>query len=115
MSFRYKRDWQAMGILGLAFIPIYILASCTQAQAQTVDGNFLHSQCQLDMGFESAYVTGVVDALIISGAAMFSLPPNGIVRQNRDVVCNGLAANPEYRELDASVLVHAFLSKAFPK
>lgn len=92
-----------------------ISAMASNAHAQTLDGNFLYQQCEAGLGLETAYVTGVVDALLISGDAMFLLPANGIVKQNRDVVCNGLEAFPEYRSLDASVLVHAYLAKAFPK
>lgn len=98
-----------------AIITAAIMAAMAySAHAQTIDGNFLYKQCELNSGLETAYVTGVVDALYISGNAMFALLENGIVKQNRDVVCNGLATFPEYRSLDASVLVHAYLTKAFP-
>lgn len=107
-------DLKASFFIGLAlgmFITVFV---SNEVRAQTLDGNFLHRQCEARSGIESAYVTGVIDALVISGAAQFVLPTNGIVQQNRDVVCNGLAAFPEYRSLDASVLVHAYLTKAFP-
>lgn len=102
----------AMALMGA--VTLVTLAMCSPAQAQTIDGNFLYRQCEERTGLETAYVTGVVDALIVSGNALFVLPTGSIVKQNRDVVCNGLAANPEYRSIDASILVHAYLAKAFP-
>lgn len=104
-------------LLGLSLLLLIALAliGIDKAMAQTLDGNFLYRQCQLETGIETAYVTGVVDALVISGAAVFTLPENGVVQQNRNIVCNGLEQFPEYRDLDASVLVHAYLAKAFPQ
>lgn len=92
-----------------------ITALTPNAKAQTIDGNFLYRQCERQTGLEVAYVTGVIDALITSGGERFSLPPASIVAQNRDIVCTGLSDNPEYRSLPASILVHAYLAKAWPK
>lgn len=114
MSFRYKRDWQGMGILGLAFMPIYILASCTQAQAQTADGNMLFSQCQSGYGYETPYILGVVAGLSQFNSQRFCLPPGSVGKQYRDVVCRGLLDNPELRHADAAMITHAILSDAFP-
>lgn len=95
-------------------VTLLTLALGAPAKAQSVDGNFLHRQCEERTGLETAYVAGVVDALVASGSALFVFPTNSILKQSRDVVCNGLAANPEYRSIDASILVHAYLAKAFP-
>lgn len=114
MSFRHKRDWQAMALLGAVLLPVYIIASCSPASAQTITGNHLHSMCSSNGIAVSGYVTGVVDALTSLGESRICFPPNSVVGQSVDIVCKGLSENPEYRNVDASLLTHAFLSEAFP-
>lgn len=114
MSYRHTRDWKALAIIGVLGFPLYILASCAEANAQTVDGNMLHSQCQSGHGFDTPYIVGVMGGLNQSGSQQFCLPMNSNGRQYRDVVCKGLVDHPEYRAFDASVLTHAFLAEAFP-
>lgn len=114
MSFRHKRDWQAMALLGAVLLPIYIIASCSPTSAQTLTGNYLHTMCNGNKSIASGYVTGVVDALISLGESRICFPPGSVVGQNVDIVCKGLSENPEYRNVDASLLTHVFLGEAFP-
>jgi hypothetical protein len=114
VSYRHTRDWKAIAVIGVIGFPLYILASCTDAKAQTIDGNRMHAWCGEAMPLASGYVTGVVDGLYSVQQARFCLPSTGIVKQNVDVVCKGLVDHPEYRAFDASVLTHAFLAEAFP-
>lgn len=105
-----------IGHLLLALAVIWIASWFVQpAKAQMLDGNFLYNQCQQQSGLETAYVAGAIDAIMSSEADLFELPPNSILKQYRDVVCLGLAMHPDWRTYDASVLVHAFIAKAFPK
>jgi hypothetical protein len=92
-----------------------VLASPRPAAA-AMNGNQLHNDCQSALGICLGYTMAIADVLqrgpyLGRKACIPTVVTNG---QVRDVVKRALEANPGSRHYDASSLVAAVLSNAFP-
>lgn len=107
------------------FLTVMIGIFPNAASAGFWDGNDLHQFCtEQPLSYKEAaaigYVTAVIDT-ILALKEMNTLPqdimciPTGVtIDQVKDIICRGLAENPEKRHATASLLSTTYLLQAFP-
>ena len=94
---------------------LLLLAFCTSAHAEFMDGNKLLSDLQSPHADERMFAMGYIAGVADVGRGTQSCPhPNVTIGQMRDAVRQHLDATPTLRHFTADVIVNHVLGKAWP-
>lgn len=103
----------------LLVILVALVTGSPASAAYFKDGNWLHSNCQRNLGSREStqcqsYIIGVIDGSDAVNNALYCWPENATVGQARDIVKKWLEENPALRTMPGGDIVVSALKEAFP-
>ena len=103
----------------LLVILVALVTGSPASAAYFKDGNWLHSNCQRNLGSREStqcqsYIIGVIDGSDAVNNALYCWPENATVGQARDIVKKWLEENPALRTMPGGKVVVSALKEAFP-